>query len=220
MIRLKRKLKDDDFPADVCAHFKCEEPSGITLGAGVLRPFAVPLCDKHNAKRCAEEETENVAAAAEPTAESRATEDADARLAREAAWRAKVKAEKDGKAPEPDPASEELPPPPLEEFINAPLRDEPKPKPKAKADPKPTAESKPKAKPKSKPSGNGKSTIPIGVIKRALIGSGVSSAELSKLGQQQTEQWMADHLSEEDRQRVLDNARKMSRTPRVRPRQS
>lgn len=253
MIRLKRKPKGEDYPDDVCAASQCSEPSGITLEPGILKPFRVPLCDKHNEKRCADDEAEADAAAAAIAAEQEAEpaveaepvaqpkdppQPSEAQLEREAAWRAKVKAEKAAKGDrpkprkppkaaavdpvvvesQPDPPPEEIPPPPeLEEFINAPFQETPKPKPKRKRKPKiapPTGVEAVEAfidsPAPSGNNGNGGKPIPVNLIKRALIGHGVSAAEVGALGRQQIENWMAEHLPVEDRGIVLDKARRLA----------
>lgn len=229
MIRLKRKSKGEDFPEDVCAYFKCEEPSAITLGAGLIRPFSVPLCDKHNDKRCKEkEDAQRVEPAIDPVADQQEeSKPKQTKDEREAAWRAKIKAEKTNFKPPKPPKSKvitattpepELPPSPdLEGFINAPLREEPKAKskckPEAAVDPKLESDAKP-----PKPSGNGNGTIPLGALKRALIANGAPAAEIVELGHEQAEAWIAEHFDSNQASAITEKARKLLRTPRSRPR--
>jgi hypothetical protein len=55
--RLKRKLGHDDYPADVCAASRCNEPSVVVDDSHKVWPERVPLCEKHWTRRSEIEET-------------------------------------------------------------------------------------------------------------------------------------------------------------------
>ena len=58
MLKLKKKKRDDDYSAQVCAASRCAEPAVVIDATGRLAPGRVPFCEQHWEARCELDEAE------------------------------------------------------------------------------------------------------------------------------------------------------------------